>query len=329
MKLVDAVQALILERIRKARRIMVTTHVRPDGDAIGSLLGLGLALQQSGKDVQMISADGVPASFRHLPGSARIDTKPVGDVDLIIVVDCSELSRVGKILDSHSIPEINIDHHVTNPGFARINLVEPKAVATAEIIANHLDDWELPLTPDVSAALLTGIITDTLGFRTPNMTPKALHLAADLMEVGVDLPDLYLKALVQRSFEAARFWGAGFSHLEREGELIWTTLSMADRQAAGYPGRDDADLVNLLSAITGVVICIVFVEQPHGRVKVSWRSQPGFDVSEVALKFGGGGHPNASGAEISGSLEDIRDLVLKETRILLNMEEIVRLKVAI
>jgi phosphoesterase RecJ-like protein len=277
----------------------------------------------------MISADGVPLSFRHLPGSARIVTQWVEDVDLIIVVDCSDLTRVGKILDGRIVPDINIDHHVTNLGFARINLVEPKAVATAEIIAHHLDDWGLPLTREVAAALLTGVITDTLGFRTVNMTPKALRLAADLMEVGVDLPDLYLKALVQRSFEAARFCGEGLSHLEREGGLIWTTLSMADRQAVGYPGRDDADLINTLSAITGVVICMIFVEQPKGRVKVSWRSQPGLDVSEVALMFGGGGHPNASGAEISGNLEEIRELVLKETRILLNTEEIVRLKVAI
>jgi phosphoesterase RecJ-like protein len=308
---------------------MVTTHVRPDGDAIGSLLGLGLALQQAGKDVQMVSADGVPMSFRHLSGSEQVDTQCVEEVDLIIAVDCSDLSRVGKILDGRSAPDINIDHHVTNLGFARINLVEPKSVATAEIIAGHLNDWGLPLTRDVAAALLTGMITDTLGFRTANMTPKALRMAADLMEVGVDLPDLYLKALVQRSFEAARFWGMGLSHVEREDGLIWTTLSMADRQAVGYPGRDDADLINMLSAITGVVICVIFVEQPHGRTKISWRSQPGFDVSEVALKFGGGGHPNASGAEISGNLEEIRELVLKETRILLNMEEFVRSNVAI
>jgi bifunctional oligoribonuclease and PAP phosphatase NrnA len=173
------------------------------------------------------------------------------------------------------------------------------------------------LNEDVSSALLTGLITDTIGFRTSNVTPQTLRMAANLMESGADLPSLHRMALVNRSFEAARFWGAGLAKLEREGRMLWTTLSLADREAAGYSGRDDADLVNILSAINGSDIAMIFVEQADGRVKVSWRSQPGFDISQIALRFGGGGHPNASGAEVRGSMQEVQEAVLDATRPLL------------
>ena len=300
--------------IRDSRRVLVTTHVRPDGDAIGSLLGIGLALRQMGKVVQMVSEDGVPASYRHLPGSQDVIQHPKGEADLAIVLDCSDLGRAGKSLNGYGVPDLNIDHHVTNLNFAKMNLVDVKAVATTEILADRMTAWGLTLTHDVAAGLLTGLITDTLGFRTSNMTPKALRLAADLMEVGAELSELYLRSLVLHSFEAMRFWGAGLSRLEREGSIVWTTLSLADRQSAGYSGRDDADLINALSAINDAAVSIVFVEQPNGDVKVSWRAQPAIDVSAIALKFGGGGHPSASGAEIKGTLDEVRERVLQETR---------------
>jgi phosphoesterase RecJ-like protein len=316
----EALEAKIRRIIRTSQRVLVATHVRPDGDAIGSLLGLGLALRQAGKSVQMLSSDGVPASYRHLPGSQDVIQRPDGDFDLTIVLDCSDQDRAGRNFNGYSPPDLNVDHHVTNLLFAKLNLVDTSAVATAEILADNLVGWDLPMTSDVAAALLTGIITDTLGFRTSNMTPKALRLAANLMDAGAALPDLYQRSLVERSFEAMRFWAAGLTKLEREGPIVWTTLSMADRQGTGYPGRDDADLINELSAITDAAVSIVFVEQPSGTVKVSWRAQPGIDVSAVALKFGGGGHPSASGAEVEGNLDEVRQRILLETRQMIRQE---------
>jgi phosphoesterase RecJ-like protein len=316
----EALEAKIRRIIRTSQRVLVATHVRPDGDAIGSLLGLGLALRQAGKSVQMLSSDGVPASYRHLPGSQDVIQRPDGDFDLTIVLDCSDQDRAGRNFNGYNPPDLNVDHHVTNLLFAKLNLVDTSAVATAEILADNLVGWDLPMTSDVAAALLTGIITDTLGFRTSNMTPKALRLAANLMDAGAALPDLYQRSLVERSFEAMRFWAAGLTKLEREGPIVWTTLSMADRQGTGYPGRDDADLINELSAITDAAVSIVFVEQPSGTVKVSWRAQPGIDVSAVALKFGGGGHPSASGAEVEGNLDEVRQRILLETRQMIRQE---------
>jgi phosphoesterase RecJ-like protein len=310
--------ANIAQRIQDAKRILVVSHIRPDGDAVGSVLGLGLALIAAGKEVRMVLSDGVPPAFHHLPGVKLIHYRAKGEFDLSCVVDCSDMQRIGKALGDISRPSISIDHHITNTMFAEINLVDPGSVATAEMLANILPAAGLPVTQEVASALLTGIVTDTLGFRTSNITPEALRIAADLMEMGANLPELYERSLINRTYEATRFWGSGLSTLNREDDIAWVTLTMEDRKAAGYQGKDDADLINVLSGIEGVKISLVFVEQPEGRVKVSWRAKPGYDVSQIALRFGGGGHPAASGADIPGSLDQVQEKVLAATHQLLN-----------
>ena len=157
---------------------MITTHLRPDGDAVGSLLGLGLALEGAGKTVRMVSLDGIPSTFRHLPGSGRVLKKPEGPYDLTIAVDCADHTRAGNIFDGLGKPGLNIDHHITNDKFAEINLIEAEQAATCAIVFDHLAEWGLALTPDIASALLTGIITDTLGFRTTSTTPHVLRQAA-------------------------------------------------------------------------------------------------------------------------------------------------------
>ena len=304
------------KQLETANRVLVVSHIRPDGDAIGSLLGLGLTLQASGKYVQMVLADGVPLNFRHLQGSEEIRNKPDGEFDLIAVVDCSDLDRVGGSLDGYPEPDINIDHHPTNLNFARLNLVDQSAVATAEILAEILPKFGFPINPGGAAALLNGIVTDTLGFRTYNTSPKSLRIAADLMELGGNLPELYHRSLLGHSYEAVKYWGSGIARLQREGKILWTALTREDRLEAGYRGRDDADLINVLTSIDHADVVLVFIEQNDGKVKVSWRSQPGIDVSQIALRFGGGGHAAASGAMLEGSLQDVKSQVLNATRAL-------------
>ena len=310
------------EIISDARRVLVITHVRPDGDAIGSLLGLGLALQQAGKEVQMVLEDTVPPNLRHLSGSGQITQKPTGNFDLVAVVDCSDRERMGRILNGTIQPDINIDHHPTNENFARINLVDTSAVSTSEILTKYLPQWDLPINKSIASALLTGLITDTIGFRTPNVTVDTMRVVAYLMEHGAELSELYMRSLVTRSYEAMRLWGAGLTHMQREGAIVWTSLTREDRLSAGYPGRDDADLINMLSAIKDTLISIIFVEQPNGSIKVSWRAQPGVDVAQVALSFGGGGHTVAAGAEIVGDLNGVQATVLQETRNILSKSSI-------
>jgi phosphoesterase RecJ-like protein len=305
--------------LRSAKRVLVVSHIRPDGDAVGSLIGLGLSLQNLGKEVQMVLSDGMPKIFRHLPGSDQVKNRPTGSFDMTIVLDCSDIERTGSSLSDNPIPDVNLDHHPTNTGFARYNLVDEKAVATSEILAEYLPKFGFPISKQVADALLFGMITDTLGFRTNNMTPKALQLAAQLMEVGGDLPRLYQLGLLSRTFEAALYWGAGLSGLKRDGRMLWATLALEDRRDVGYPGNDDADLISLLSTIEGADVAIMFVEQGNGHVKVSWRSQPEFDVSQVALNFGGGGHAAAAGASIKGDLNDTQANVLAITKSILEL----------
>lgn len=310
----------IRDRLAAANKIVIASHVRPDGDAIGSLLGLGLALQDAGKSVEMILVDGVPASFRYLEGSSLIKKEPGGGHDTFITVDCADFKRVGKAFENFGQPDINIDHHVTNENFGKLNLIEADEVATAAILTNHLPEWGLTITKPIASALLTGIITDTLGFRTSNTTPESLRQAATLMEAGVDMPEIYMQALVRKSYPAAKYWGAGLSSLESKNGIVWGTLTLTDRKSAGYGGNDDADLINMISAIDGNKVGMVFVEQSDNHVKISWRALvPGVDVSQVAKHFKGGGHAAAAGADIEGSLVEIQKEVLKKTRELLDL----------
>ncbi|MDP2976918.1 MAG: DHH family phosphoesterase, partial [Anaerolineales bacterium] len=259
----------IKERLLVAQNIFVVSHVRPDGDAVGSLLAFGLALQEAGKKVQMVLADGVPSSFRHLPGSGQIRKSADGTFDLIVTLDCADLKRVGRVLDGYGKPDINIDHHITNELFGALNLIEPDAVATSSILFRHLPEWGYMITQPVAANLVTGIVTDTLGFRTTNTTPESLRQVAALMELGVDMTNLYYRGLVRRSFPAARYWAAGLSSLQRADGIVWGTMTLADRKNADYPGNDDADLINVISSIEDCDISMIFVEQTDGTVKIS------------------------------------------------------------
>jgi bifunctional oligoribonuclease and PAP phosphatase NrnA len=316
----EGTTGVIKERLEKSKNVLIASHVRPDGDAIGSLLGLGLALLDAGKSVQMVLADGLPSSFKNLEGSERIVKEPTGEYDTFITVDSADFKRVGKAFENLGQPDINIDHHKTNEKFGKLNLIEPEEVATAAILARHLPEWGYNITKPISAALLTGIITDTLGFRTANTNPSALRLCAMLMETGVDMTDLYMNALVKKSLPAARYWGAGLSRLEQQNGIVWATLTLNDRRLAGYSGNDDADLINMISAIEGNKVGMIFVEQSDNHVKISWRAlEPGIDVSHVAKHFKGGGHAAAAGADIPGGLTEIQPLVLKTTQEMLSI----------
>lgn len=313
---------VIKERLDKARNIIIASHVRPDGDAIGSLLGIGLALQDAGKSVQMVLADGVPSSFKYLEGSELVVKEPAGGHDTFITVDCADFKRTGKVFENFGQPDINIDHHKTNEKFGVLNLIEADEVATAAILTNHLPEWGYKITKPIAAALLTGIITDTLGFRTANTNPSALRLCAELMETGVDMPGIYMRSLVRKTFSAAKYWGAGLSSMEQENGIVWGTLTLEDRKRTGYNGNDDADLINMISAIDGNMVGMIFVEQSDSHVKISWRAlEPGVDVSPIAKHFKGGGHAAAAGADIPGNLSEIQPLVLKTTREMLGLNK--------
>ena len=153
-----------------------------------------------------------------------------------------------------------------------------------------------------------------------NIGLSALRLCAKLMETGANMPDLYMRSLVKKSFVAARYWGAGLSSMEQKNGIVWGTLTLVDRKKTGYGGNDDADLINMISAIDGNKVGMIFVEQSDSNVKISWRAlEAGVDVSQVAKHFKGGGHAAAAGADIEGSLNEVQKEVLKRTHEMLNI----------
>jgi phosphoesterase RecJ-like protein len=309
----STIVAEIGNRLHQSNNPLIASHIRPDGDAIGSLVGLGLILEKAGKSPRMILSDGLPAKYRFLAGSEKIVTDFKDDYDLAIALDCADPGRLGDKFIGLSF-DINIDHHVTNTGFADINLVIPEKTATSQMLAEIAPMINFELDNDSASALLMGIITDSIGFRTSNVTPETMKTAAKLMKKGANVSSIYQDALITQSFEAGKLWGFALSRMVREEEILWTSILLEDRKMTGYTGRDDADLTNVLSTIKDARVAILFNEQPKGKVKVSWRSGSDVDVSEIAVSFGGGGHPPAAGAELDGNLVAVQEIVLDRTR---------------
>jgi phosphoesterase RecJ-like protein len=314
------VKEAIARFIRAARRVMVITHVSPDGDAIGSLLGLGWALRWLGKEYTLACADPVPRRFTYLPGSEAIVTGPepvlspaeVGEYDLVISLDCSDLERLGAAYDESlsGLPIVNIDHHVTNTHFGTVNWVDTGAASAAEMVLDLVESLGVPLDSDMALCLLNGIVTDTRGFRIPNTPLRTMRAALKLMEAGAQLPKVTDHVFNRRPFSDVCLWGKALNGVQLDGRIIWSQITQAMRQECASSEKGDAGLVNFLSTSDEADIAIVFVEQDDGLVKVEMRSVPGVDVSAVALSLGGGGHPQAAGCTLDGDLNAARERVL-------------------
>jgi bifunctional oligoribonuclease and PAP phosphatase NrnA len=302
--------------IAVAKRVLAITHINPDGDAIGSLLGFGLAVRTAGKEVVMACADPVPDMFQFLPSANEVTYKPQGPFDLVVVLDVSDAPRMGSVGAAlERPPDLLFDHHVTNPGFARLNFIDVAAASTAELVTELLPGLGLELSEPVAHCLLTGLVSDTLGFRTSSTTPKSLALAQQLMQAGAILHQIYDNSLYKRSYTAVRLWAEGLARMEMKHRMVWARLPLAARHASGYQGFGDADLINVLTSVREADVALIFVERQDGKVKVSWRSLPGINVAAVAAQFGGGGHAAAAGAEIAGTMEEVEARVLAATRL--------------
>lgn len=298
--------------VEKANRVLVIAHVDPDGDAIGSLTAVGQALQQLGKRVTLVCDDAVPARFHYLPLAGDVRRAPNLDVtyDLVIAVDCADESRMGWAYDSLKEPKptlANIDHHVTNTNFGAFNIIDPDASSTAEVLCRFLPEIGVEMTQGIAESLLTGIVTDTMGFRTTNVTAATLRAAAELVDTGADIAAITLQALHQRPYGTAQLWAIGLNAMKLEDDgLIWTTISRAAVQEAGMErAPSSAGLVNFMLDIDTAVMAVVVTEMSdQDAVRVTMRCHQPYNVAEVAKQFGGGGHAQAAGCAIDGPLDD-------------------------
>ncbi len=300
--------------VRQAQRILVVTHVSPDGDAIGSMLGIGHALKQMGKTVTQAVDGGTPAYLRFIPGSDFVHSQLTqGQWDLMIATDCGDDTRygeVGKYGASHSDKTVNIDHHGTNNLFGDVQLVTSSAVSATEIVFRWLQHMGHVIDKDVAYPLLTGLVTDTLGFRTSNVTADTLAIAQELIAAGVSLASVTENALDHRTYDTIELWKRALPSTQLDGAIIYATITQQDYQAVGLEDVTDGGLVSFLARVSEAVISVVFKEKADGSVEISMRSRPGFDVSGVALELGGGGHPQAAGATVEGPLEVAKERVL-------------------
>ncbi len=310
--------------IESAERILIVTHISPDGDAIGSLLGLGWAMRITDKEVVLACADSIPPPFHFLPGHQNITREPIGSFDLVIGLDASDPQRLGTPWQRASqgqVPTIVIDHHVTNLYFGMVNWVDTRAAATAEMVFDLVKAMELPLDHNVANCLLCGIVTDTRGFRTSNTTPRTLAIATQLMEAGADLNLITEQTLNRKPLAVLRLWGMALSNMQMRNQILWSTITQKMREETGVNENGDGGLVNALISANEANIAVVFTEREENQVEVGLRAKPGFDVSKVALALGGGGHPQAAGCTISGPLEVAQERVLAALEESLNQQE--------
>jgi len=303
-------------QIAGASRILIITHVAPDGDAIGSLLGLGRLLEAQGKKVTLACEDAVPEIYAWLPGSQEVVRQGDGAYDLVISLDCSDRRRMGRVYSDSlaSQPLINIDHHVTNTNFGTLNWVDPESVAAAQIVLTLAEGLGWEVDKDTAVCLLTGLVTDSRSFRTSNVDAAAVRAALRLMEAGASLSEVTSRTLEQRPLASVRLWGEAIEALHLEDGILWTTVSREMRRRWNLNGDSFSGLANFLSGVREAQVVIVFTERDDGTVDVGMRSVPGCDVSRIALQLGGGGHPQAAGCTLSGDLKEIERSVLAEVR---------------
>ncbi|MBN1659086.1 MAG: bifunctional oligoribonuclease/PAP phosphatase NrnA [Anaerolineae bacterium] len=315
----------IAECIEPARRVLVVTHVAPDGDAIGSLLALGRLLAAQGKGATLVCQDPVPQDLMFLPGSERVVQKADGPYDVMISLDCSDRQRMGDLVDKASapgsahdlaaVPLINIDHHVTNTLFGTANWVDPNSVATAQMVLALADALGWDVDPETATCLLCGLVTDTRSFRTMNVDEAAIAAALRLMRAGAPLPQVARQSLDLRPLASVRLWGDAVNHLQLDDGILWTAVTVEMRRRWGVDDKDVSGLANSLSGVREAQVIIVFTERENGEVDVSMRSAPDVDVAHVALSLDGGGHPQAAGATLQGTLREVQERVLARVRL--------------
>lgn len=303
--------------LREHQRFVVLSHVRPDGDALGSQLALGLSLEQLGKNVAIWNEDGMLEKYSFMSGSERVSKPPADpqDFDVAIALDTATQNRLGTAAAAVRNAKwwINIDHHPSNPAYGDLVFIDPVAPATGEILFELMCAAEMPVNVEIAENLFVAISTDTGSFQYPNTTARTFQIGAELIRRGVNvgrMSQLLYESYPLRRVELLRDL-LGTMRIEAHGQVASFSLSVAVAARIGVKPEDNEGLIDHLRAIQGVVVAIFFEELPDGRVRVSMRSKSdAADVCAIAQQFGGGGHKLAAGARVRGTLAEVEQRVL-------------------
>ncbi|HET9981025.1 MAG TPA: bifunctional oligoribonuclease/PAP phosphatase NrnA [Ktedonobacterales bacterium] len=297
--------------IMDARRIVLLAHHNPDPDALGSALGLAHALRPFAKDWVVACADPAPEGFTFLPGRERVVTElPDEDFDLVVALDAGDLARYGALYERHKAffdraPILNIDHHASSTGCGVVNIIDPTAAATAELITLLLLNNDIEINQDAAECLLAGVITDTRSFEFDATTERTLAVGAYLVGCGA-VPETIVKPMYRmKPFAQVRLWGRVLQTAQTasEGRVIWATLSRRDMEESGATQDMDDGLPAYLLDVEGVEIAVLLREGDKNSTRVSVRTSGPWDGSKMTMRFGGGGHMRAAGCTVHKPLQ--------------------------
>ncbi len=303
----------VCDQLRRYQRIVVTSHVRPDGDAIGSTLALASALKAMGKTACVINRDPVPVPLTEFPGVPEIivaETIPA-DTEVLVVLECGELDRTGLSGLDHCVV-INVDHHQGNTDYGTTRWFDASYAAVGEMVFEIIDELGAPVTPDMATQLFVAIVTDTGSFRYPGVSPRTFAMSGRLVAAGAD-PVLTARRLYDsNTLGRLRLQGAVLQTLDirASGRLALLYLDDAMLAGAGATAEDTDGLINLPLSVKAIQAVVFFKHAGDGTYRVSLRSKGQVDVGAVARSFDGGGHRNASGCTIAGDLPHVRETML-------------------
>lgn len=315
----------IIAEIKSAQKIAIFPHVSADGDAIGSCLALGLALDKLNKEAVVYTEEEIPLLLSFLPGmemtkvfAHEIMEKAKAGYDLVIALDTGDIERLGnrrEIFIGNS-NTVNVDHHPTNTMFASLNYVQTGAAATGEIIYQMVKLMGLDLDAEISTCLYVALTTDTGGFRYSNTTGITHQIAADLINNGVKVADISQQIFENTSLERLKLMGLVINSLElyEESKISYIGITEEMLNSAGAGDEDCDGMVNLGRSIRGVEVSVVLREKLQGEIRVNLRSKTYVDVAAIATRFGGGGHKRAAGCTIKGDMKQAKEMVLTEIR---------------
>jgi len=322
----EAVPAGVVAALEAARTVLVVSHENPDADTLGAGLGIARLVEERGGRATTVCSDPVPELYAFLPGIERYRTDPEPGLayDLLVVVDCGSLDRVGPVRHRHAalfggLPRVVVDHHVSNEGDAPTDWIDPTAAATCEMVALIADRLDVPLLAgggSLATVLMAGIVMDTATFAHPNATPRTLAVSAALVEAGAPLSDISRRLYRTKPDAQLRLFGRVLDRLEHDpdGRVIWSSLTDDDLTATGTSAAHSEGIIDLLSQAERAEVAILFKEQGSA-TRISVRTKPGgVDATALTGAFGGGGHARAAGATVDRPLGDAREAVLAAAR---------------
>jgi len=311
------------EALRGHDTFVVVSHVRPDGDAIGSILALGDALEGIGKRVRYLNEDGCPESLAFLPGSERVEVSAEAgavEAEAAICLDTAAHARVGeatlKIVNSAAMI-INIDHHISNPGYGKLNLIDDKSPSTGQIIYHLIEALELPLSEVSRDSIYVATSTDTGSFQYPGTTQATYEMAADLVAQGLNVGEINQLTYDNQPYRRVELLRALLNTLElsEDGRVGWWHLTNETKEKFSLIDDDTEGMIDTIRSIQGVVMAVFFEELGGDKIRVSMRSKDRrINCSELCGIFGGGGHALAAGIRMPGPLSEARAKVLAEVR---------------